>query len=138
MHLCCLRIECNLCIKLINEKWNGRSLIGTYRNIPTYIQCARLVYFITFQSIIFLEKKTGWVSVFWNWLRFAFILISLWMRNTQKYPFSVLFNSIFFLYKTWMSVRISKLIEVCFQKFNLIFFCKSEVQKNPFNEFCIT
>ena len=83
-------------------------------------------------------KKTGWVSVFWNWLRFAFILIFLWMRNTQKYPFSVLFNSIFFLYKTWMSVRISKLIEVCFQKFNLIFFCKSEVQKNPFNEFCST
>ena len=74
-------------------------------------------------------KKTGWASVFWNWLRFAFILIFLWMRNTQKYPFSVLFNSIFFLYKTWMSVRISKLIEVCFQKFNLIFFVRVKYKK---------
>ena len=51
------------------------------------------------------------------------------MRNTQKYPFSVLFNSIFFLYKTWMSVRISKLIEVCFQKFNLIFFVRVKYKK---------
>ena len=51
------------------------------------------------------------------------------MRNTQKYPFSVLFNSIFFLYKTWMSVRISKLIEVSFQKFNLIFFVRVKYKK---------
>ena len=137
MHLCCLRIECNLCIKLINEKWNGRSLIGTYKNIPTYIQCARLVYFITFQSIIFLGKKRMSVSI----LKLIEVCFHLNFFVNGKYPeipvwCTLQFN--FFPLQNLDECQNFKIDWGLLSKIQLNFFCKSEVQKNPFNEFCST